>query len=141
MTNKQYPVISALKTLIQAISGIYFVGEYPDDLSKIGQRFPAVILEDGNETYDVFPGNQYKCFMEVRVNLFVHMQQGQTKIKSLTDLQADINDAVLADLTVTSTCVNITLTEVRKDEVTNEAGEQIARRVITYLVEIHDTRV
>jgi hypothetical protein len=140
MTNKQYLVIAQIITVLDAVSAIKYIGEYPDDLSKIGQRFPAVIIEDGNETFDIFSGNQYQDFMDVRLNLFTQVQIGKTKMKAMLDLQATINHALLADLTLAGTCIQIKPVSVEKSEMNNEQGQQISKRVMTYNIEIHDTR-
>ena len=142
MTNKQYDCITDIKTTLQALTtDIKKVVEFPDGLSQIGQNFPAVMLEDGNEIYTMVSGNTYYCVMEVKVHLFVHIIPSKTKMESLLDLQATINNAILADLTLGGNCVNIVLTEVEKDTVENDAGTQIARRIMKYQIEIHDTRI
>ena len=141
MTNKQYPVIEAIKVILATITSLRFIGEYPDDLSKIGQRFPAVIIEDSDETYDIFAGNVYKTYMDIYLHVYSEIIIGKTKMEKMLDLQAEINDAILADLTLSGTVVNIRLTEVTKETEQNTAGQQINHRRIKYNVEIHDTRV
>jgi hypothetical protein len=141
MTNKQYLCILDIQGTIQAITSIQYVGLYPDDLSLIGQRFPAVIIEDGDETYDIVAGNVYHCDMVVKVHLYIHLNTNTTKMKSMLDYQALINDAVLEDLTLGGNAVNIKLTEVEKETIENEPGVQLSHRILKYTVEIHDTRV
>ena len=100
MTNVIYPAIQDIKTKIRNSGGIMFTGEFPDDISVIGQRFPACIIQDGNETYDLYSGNQYVCTIEIRVILYTEAMPGKTKMEEMLDLQAEINNAILADLTL-----------------------------------------
>jgi len=145
MTNKQYLIITDIKSSLSAImtaSGIQFVGEAPDELfTKVGQKFPACIVEDGNETYQMNSGEQYKCTMEVKVHLYTEWITAKTKMKHLLDLQAQINAAILADFTCGGNAANIVLTAVPKDIVEDSAGTQYAHRIIVYSVEFFDSRV
>jgi hypothetical protein len=143
MTDKQYLCITAIKTALQTLVPNYIkkVGEYPDDLAVIGQNYPAVIIEDGNETFDIYSGNTYYCYFEVYCHVYTEIKQPTTKMKAMLDLQAKINHAILADLTLGGNCVNIKLTEVQKSTDDDGAGLQVSHRAIKYTIEIHDIRI
>jgi hypothetical protein len=141
MTNKQYPIIEAIKTALQTLVPTYIkkVLEYPDDISKAGQNFPAVIVRDGNETYTMNSGEQYIGDFQVHLDVMTSIVLGQTKQHTMLDVQAKINDIILNDVTLGATCVNIRLTEVIKDNIETQ-GQQIDYRRITYTITFFDTR-
>jgi len=99
MTNKQYLVIQAAKTALQAITGIKFVGIYPDDYDKIGQRFPAIMIKDSDEDVPEFhAGKQVRINYQLTCILYHETRAGYTRINDILDLQTDILNAITSGL-------------------------------------------
>lgn len=136
MTNKQYSAIQYIITKLKTIPAIRFVGEFPDDISKIGQRFPAIIIEDGNESYELKPGMVYWNTLEIALTLYIHLGNTKTKMQDTYILQQSVNDMVLADLQLGGYARNIKLTEIDKDITTNDAGVQLAKFVMRYQIDL-----
>jgi hypothetical protein len=140
MTNKQYLVIAEIVKQLKTVTGMVYVGEYPDDITKRGQKFPCCIVEDGNESFLIKAGNKYDNTMLVHVHFYCQLIVGKTKMKNLLDIQALINNKILGDLTIGGTCLNSNLESVTKETIENQ-GQMISHRIITYSVLIQDDRV
>ena len=142
MTNVQYVVIEDIIASLNTLVPTYlkYVGEFPDDMSKVGQNFPAAIVQDGNRSYLINAGNVYKCFMEIYVDVYTEIRTGITKMEKMLDTEAQINDVILADLTLGATVKNTVLVSSSIESFSPTTGQQFDMRRITYMIEIHDTR-
>ena len=142
MTNVQYVVIEDIIASLNTLVPTYlkYVGEFPDDMSKVGQNFPAAIVQDGNRSYEIVAGNVYHCFMEIHVDVYTEIRTGITKMEKMLDTEAQINNVILADLTLGATVKNTVLVSSSIESFSPTTGQQIDMRRITYMVEIHDTR-
>lgn len=135
-----YTAVGKIKTLLESITAIKYIGEAPDDTSKLGQKFPAVIIDAGSELFDIYAGNTKFAFADLRLILFVHITPNKTKMQNLLDLQTAINDKLLTDPTLTGSITNLRLIEIEKENYTNEAGQQIAKRTIKYQIHLRSDR-
>lgn len=148
MTNKQILVLNRLAALAKAVTGINYVGIYPEGIEKIGQRFPAVILRDGDEEAPNYDAGQQIRYT-YNVDLFLHheIRVGTTRIKDILDLQTALITAIITDLSLARSDVAVLGHSVSKGENQNLLGDtssgyqgEIAVRVITFNLLIIDTR-
>lgn len=148
MTNKQILVLNHLAELAKAVDGINYVGIYPEGVNLIGQRFPAVVIRDGDED-----AANYDCGQQVRytyqVDMFLHheIRLGVTRIEDILDLQNALITAVITDLGLARADVVVIGHAVSKGENQNLLSDtasgyqgEIAVRVITFTLLIIDTR-
>jgi len=148
MTNKQILVLNEVVRICKAISGINFAGLYPEAIWNTGQRFPAVIVRDGDEdapNYNV--GQEVIYDYAVDVILHVELIPGTTRIANVLDLENKIITAVITDLSLGGLAHNITGHRVSKGDnqdvlLDTSSGYQgeITARVITFNMQIKDTR-
>jgi len=136
MIDWQYPALTAAKTAIEAISGVHKVGEYPDDLALCGGSTVVVLVSYGDEVYDLHTGDCMDANMDILVKIYVPKKKGHGISKALL-IQNDVVNAILADLTLAGTVTSISLTAVRKGDIstdTNNAGytEQMYIREILF---------
>ena len=148
MTNKQILVLNRLAAIAKAVTGINYVGIYPEGIGMIGQKFPAVVIRDGDEeapNYDA--GQQIRYTYNVDLYLHHETRLGITRIKDILDLQTALITAIITDLTLTNTVAAVLGHSVSKgdnqnillDTASGYQGE-IAVRVITFNLLIIDTR-
>ena len=96
MTNKQWIILSAIKTAIEAIgdSTFKYVGFYPFNIQNIGNQYPAVLIQDGEEGLAEVQQN-LSVTKVYRVPIWIHQQINQDRVETLLDRQTDIEDALL----------------------------------------------
>jgi len=96
MTNYQKDIIAQFKTAITAIGTSTFkkVGEYPFDVNNVGQKYPAVLIEDGDEALADVQRNGSVTINWI-VSCWLYTQINQTRIATILDYQVAIEDAIL----------------------------------------------
>jgi len=124
MINYQKDIIAQFKTAIAAIGpGTFkYVGEFPFDVPKIGQLYPAVLVEDGDEELSDTQEN-LSITMNYTVPCWLYENINQARISSITDHQVAIEDAILDSSMLTTLGVKvecISLVAVEKGE--NQEG-------------------
>ena len=108
MTDKQITVLNKLVDIAASVDGIMFAGLYPDDMQNIGQRFPAVIVKDGNEdapNYSTGQAVHYSYMPEIL--LITEVNTFNTRIRDILALQNKLVTALIADLTISGTVHNV----------------------------------
>ena len=110
MINYQKDIIAQFKTAITAIGTSTFkeVGEYPFDVPNIGSKYPAALVEDGNEDKSsVEIQRNQSVTMDYLVPVWLYTQINQTRIATILDYQVAIEDAILDDSMLTALGVKI----------------------------------
>ena len=148
MTNKQILVLNKITELCRAIPGIAYAGLYPEAIGKIGQRFPACIIMDGNEdnsNYDL--GQTVRYDYTVSVILHHEVRLGVTRIADILDLQNKIITAVATDLSIDGTVHCLVGHSVEKGSSLNVLADtasgyqgEISARTINFTIQIYDSR-
>ena len=148
MINKQILVLNELVRIAKSISGVNYAGLYPEAVANIGQRFPAIIVKDGDESAPNYETGQRVVYdYSVDCLLHVEIRRGVTRIKDILDLQNEFITAVITDLTLGGYVYNITGHSVSKgtaesvltDTSSGYQGE-ITVHNITFNFQISDTR-
>ena len=103
MTNKQYVILARLKTTIESIgsSTFKYVGYYPFNIENIGNKYPAVLIQDGNESLADEQQN-LSITKAYSISLWLYQQINQDRIETLLDRQTDIEDAIMDDAVLTA---------------------------------------
>jgi hypothetical protein len=149
MTNKQILVLNKIADVIRAIPGIAYVGLYPEAVGKIGQRYPAVIIMDSDESAPAYNAGQ-EVIYDYQIDCILHteLRLGITRIADVLDLQNKIITAIITDLSLANYVHNITGHSVSKGETHNVLNDtasgyqgEITTRTITFNVQIRDTRL
>ena len=148
MTNKQILVLNKLVEIAQGVSGVTFAGLYPDAIGSVGQRFPAVIVKDGNETEATYQTGR-ACDYNYQPELYIHHEitNFTTRIADILALQNAILTAIIGDLSLAGLVDNIVGHEVIKGDSQNslintESGYQgeMTVHIIRLNMIINDTR-
>jgi hypothetical protein len=148
MTDKQILVLNKLVDLAKGVTGINYAGLYPEAVGKIGQRFPAVIVRDGDESAAQYHAGQEVIYdYSVDVILHVEIRLGVTRIADVLSLQNDLITAIITDLSLAGLVYNITGHSVSKGDDANVLADtasgyqgEITARAITFNFQIQDTR-
>ena len=108
MINKQIIVLEKIKEIAESVAGIQYAGLYPDAIGNIGQRFPAVVIKDGNEDANRYNTGQTVMYEYNPQILLIHEVNGfNTRIRDILNLQAALITALITDLTLGGTVHNI----------------------------------
>ena len=103
MTNKQQAIIDKLIEIFTADSQIKYAGIYPDDVVTIGNRKPAVIVIDDDESDYKYKGMSVEYSYNIGLLLVMDKVEGN-RIKDLLAMQNHIqtliaiNDNALASV-------------------------------------------
>lgn len=148
MTDKQILVLNKIVETAKAVTGIAFVGLYPDALAQIGQRFPAVVVYDGNEdapNYDT--GQQVRYEYTVELALYHEVNGFKNRIQDVLSLQNKLITSVITDLTLSGTVLAVLGHSVDKGyfqgtELADIGGYQgeVSKRLIKLRLQIKDSR-
>ena len=148
MTNKQILVLNKIVDLCKSISGIGFVGLYPEGIKSVGQRYPAVVVMDGDEDNANYNAGQQVIYDYI-VEVYLHheIKIGVSRIADILDLQNKIITKVCSDLNVNGTAHNVKSHRVEKGLVQNMLTDnapgyqgEIGVRKIVFVISIKDTR-
>lgn len=148
MTNKQILVLNKLVEIAQGVAGVAFAGLYPDAISSVGQRFPAVIVKDGNEIEATYQTGR-ACDYTYQPELYIHHEITSfiTRIADILALQNAILTAIIGDLSLVGLVDVLVGHEVIKGDSQNslintESGYQgeMTVHIIRLNMIINDTR-
>ena len=147
MTDKQILVLNKIVETCQAVTGIVYAGLYPDNKHDIGQNFPAVLVEDGNESAPTYNAGQEVIYdYQVTIRLY-HELRLTNRIQDILSLQNKLLTAIITDLSLSGLVQIITGHSVDKgisydDLPEGGAGYQseITARNININMKIKDTR-
>lgn len=105
MENKQKVILRKVVELLKATGSFNYVGFY-DDLEDfkvaMGQNYPMVLVEDGDETFSDYPQQNLSVTKDLQVNVWLYHNIKKQRRITMLDLQATIEDAIMDD-TVLST--------------------------------------
>ena len=104
----QLDCLDSLKTLIDNIQDFSYVDFYVQkNISKIGRRFPAVLIEDGEEEWEGAGGGAYD--VQHYVDIHFYMETNQDRIETALDYQDQIINAINANTSLSghAVCVNV----------------------------------
>jgi hypothetical protein len=103
----QYTILQTIKTICESVAGVAFVDFYPDAKYRVGQRFPAVIIQDGDEgEKNLIPGGCIHYNYAVPI-MIIHELRSTPRIEDILQLQKDIETAIYATLSLQSEPANI----------------------------------
>lgn len=105
MTNKtKYIIESFVKQL--GLQSFGYVGEYPYDIEGIGNKYPSVLVQEGDESIaEIIPNKSVK--KELLVHCWLYTQINQSRTNTITDLQNTIEDTILDDATLTDINISV----------------------------------
>ena len=147
MTDKVWAMLSALKAIITTEVGVSakYYGYFPEGVQLIGNKYPAILLRDGDEETELNFGTRIK-----RGSIIVIYQYTNDiidRIKNALTLQRKITDACLKDLTINNTAVLIEPLTIEKGEYSETPDKfnagiypNLTVRKSYYNVLIYDTR-
>jgi len=122
MINYQKDIITQFKTAISAVGTFEYVGEFPFDVPKIGNLYPAVLVEDGSETLNELQQNG-SVTIDWTVSCWLYEDINQSRVSTILDHQVAIEDAILDNSMLTALGIKancIELISVEKGE--NQEG-------------------
>lgn len=148
MTNKQILVLNEMVRIAENVAGVTFAGLYPDSMQDIGQRFPAVIVRDGNEDAPAFSTGQNVHYTYTPDVIVIHeVNTFTTRIADILSLQNEIVTKLITDLSMSGLVHNVNGYSVSKgtdQDILAEASAgyqgEISVSVITLNLTIKDTR-
>ena len=110
----QNTILAILKTNLEANADIVFVGNYPDDVHKIGHRFPTVLIKDADEIVVLNAGRSEEY--QWNVSLYVYHNNTSARITTMNTACNSVIDTMLNDLHQSDTATNTILEEVIKGD-------------------------
>lgn len=148
MTNKQSLCINEMVRQLKLLVPTYlsYVGQFPDDINRIGQKFPAVIVEAGDETdFSFDTGKHLDYRFHINLYLYHEIKAGYIRQQDILTCQTAINDQITKDLTLGSTCQHLVITQITKGNETDTPYDtgyagQLSVVKIEYEAWIYDTR-
>ena len=98
MTNKLFTFISKLKAELKELSSFKKIGEYPADvdIARVDGNAPSILIQEGDEEQAEIQQNR-SLNKVVRISLYLYHDTDKSRIKTITDLQSQIETAVLDD--------------------------------------------
>lgn len=147
MTDKGWAMLSALKGILatQIATSAKYYGYFPDDVNLIGNKYPAILVRDGDESDTLNTGTYIEQDMQVVIYLYV--TDIVDRIKNTLALQRKITDACMKDLTVGGTAILIEPSIIEKGEYSEIADKfnagfypNLTVRKLYFNVKIYDTR-
>ena len=151
MTDYQKDIITQFKTAISAIgTGTFkYVGEFPFDVQMIGNQYPAVLVQDGDEVLSDTQRN-LSVTIDYLVHCWLYENVNQSRISAILDHQVSIVDAILDDsmlttLGVKTNCIELVSVEKGKNQDTLDKFDvgydsNISIRKITFMVNFTTAR-
>ena len=125
-----------------------FVGYFPDDIEKIGTRYPALLIGDEGQEFTATSGARVFYDWTVPIYIYSNWRSGSTRLAALNVYQNIVITEVLEDLSLGSNCTNIEPISVEKggynpnDEDRATAGyyQNITVRKINFNIQVYDER-
>ena len=112
MTNDLYTFLAELKRTLKALSSFKYVGWFPyaDDIKKAitDGNAPSILIEEGEEG-EAEIDLTLSLNKAIEVGIWIYHDTRQLQVKTMTDLQTEIETAVLSSAFLESSgayCVN-----------------------------------
>ena len=121
MTNYQTAIIDEIKARLTALGTFKVVGEYPEDIVKLGISYPSILVIDEDEDFEAFSSNLQQSNWNISL-LFCHSGR-INRIKELSDLQASIITAIMDGYNLSGTVATLNLIGIEKGNFTNDLGK------------------
>ena len=146
MTNKKTAVLRKFRELLKALTNFKYIGFYPENIGDIGANFPCVLIKEGDES----PAEVQENLALKRVFLVHLYMYHNIAVKQILDLparQAEIEDAILDDVTLGATAECSNWISVEKGEYLDEFDkhtpgfhDNLSLRIITFEIILKDAR-
>lgn len=145
MTNKVETIVSAITTKLTT-AGILSVIRFPEDLRKVGNRYPMAIIKEEQQRYIATAGQRYEY--ELYINIVLVSDAIRERMKTMNDLQVLVFNQLFADSTLGGLVLNINpvtvnMGSLKGSDIAAYAGfnEAASFREITIQCLVQDTRV
>lgn len=147
MTNKVWNMLSGLKSILETEldTDVKYYGYFPDNVQMIGNKFPAILISDGDESRGMITGTQIEQMVSVAIYLYTN--DVVDRIENALQLERKITDACLKDLTIGGTAILIEPAEIDKggysanpDKYSVGYYPNLTVRKLNFNVLIYDTR-
>jgi len=111
MIDYQIEIIEAVKRIIKSVSVVKMVGEYPEHLAEIGNRYPAVLVKyAGEQQGELLPNRNFVPTINITLQVHIEKKPPFTMLRNCLSVVNDINAAMLTDLSF-ETCIDNTIFE------------------------------
>jgi hypothetical protein len=146
MTNKVETIIAAITVKLKA-AGINTVYRWPEELMKVGNRYPLALIKEERQDYIATSGQRYEYVLTITITLV--SDAIRERMKYMNALQVTLFNALFADATLGGTVMNINPISVnmgdliRGSDLSGYAGfnEAASFRTITIQALVQDARV
>ena len=88
MQDNQTAILTEIKTLIDTVTDFKFVGDFPDSVQLIGNKYPAVLVGCGEETFEL--GNGGRIESEFFIPIYLYSNVNQSRLTTILSLQNKI---------------------------------------------------
>jgi len=112
MKNKQWDILSEIKTNLETLTEFNYVDYYPDSVQFIGNKYPALLIESGDETFELGTGGLINS--DLYVSIYLYHNINQNRIKYILILQNKIIAKLQDSLTNNDTALLIEIESVEK---------------------------
>jgi hypothetical protein len=150
MTGKETAILTAIKTALGTITAANFVGEYPFDVQLLGNRYPALLVESGDESNDEDISQNGTLFISYEIAVHIHIQDPKSRLADLVTLQTSVINAVTGITWGVTTptpadCIEY-INIVKGDEenfgdyLHTGSNDHITKRTVNFVVHFRDLR-
>ena len=113
MVNKALTIITEIKTRLEA-DGLRVL-RYPDDIGRVGNTYPLILIKEGGKNFDRATGNRYEY--DLPITLVLIGAYGTNRMSKMNDLQNQIYAALFADATLGGLAMNVNPISVDTGEI------------------------
>lgn len=113
MTNKTESVVSAITTKLRA-AGIPTVYRWPEEINKIGNRYPLALIKENSKTFTATAGQLYEYLL--RIDIVLVSDQIRERMKYMNTLEVNAFNQLFSDCTLGGIVLNINPIEVNMGE-------------------------
>lgn len=104
MTNKVESIVAAITTKLQA-AGIKTVYRWPEEINKLGNRYPLALIKEQRKEYIATSGQRYEYYLYIDVVLV--SEQIRERMKYMNTLEVNAFNQLFPDCTLGGTVMNI----------------------------------
>ena len=143
----QNEILSRIKKLLSDGEQFVYVGEFPDEIDRVGRNLPAVLVQDGDQPeYVMMTGGQLRYTYEVTV--WLYHKPGQNRSIDMNVLSDLVIEKLLNTTGFADNVFNLEAVAVEKGEPRGEQADyltpgiynQLNVRKIGFRMQILDTR-
>jgi hypothetical protein len=113
MTNKTESVVSAITDRLRS-AGIPTVYRWPEEINKIGNRFPLALIKEHSKTFTATAGQLYEYLL--RIDIVLVSDQIRERMKYMNTLECNAFNQLFSDCTLGGIVLNINPIEVNMGE-------------------------